>query len=138
MMWVLFESGDEKSDEESYMSHKDTCCTLVPYFKIHPGHIAAFKKGCEKFVERTLSEPKCMFYGFSFCGDEAHCREGYEDADAVLRHLDNVGELLEEALKISDIIRLEVHAPESEISKLKEPLSSLNPQFFSLEFGFRR
>jgi hypothetical protein len=79
-----------------------------------------------------------MFYGFSFCGDEAHCREGYEDADAVLRHLDNVGELLEEALKISDIIRLEVHAPESEISKLKEPLSSLNPQFFSLEFGFRR
>jgi quinol monooxygenase YgiN len=120
------------------MSHKDTCCTLVPYFRIHPGQVSAFKAGCEKFVEKTLTEPKCMFYGFSFDGDEAHCREGYEDADALLHHLENVAELLEKALTIADITRLEVHGPESELSKLRDPLSELNPQFFALEFGFRR
>jgi len=120
------------------MSDKDICCTLVPYFKIHEGQLGAFKQGCEAFVEKTQTEPGCMFYAFSFDGNEAHCREGYADADAVLQHLDNVGALLEEALKISDITRLEVHAPESEVAKLREPLSGLNPQFFTLATGFRR
>ncbi len=120
------------------MSNQDSCCTLVPYFKVHQGQLAAFREGCRKFVEKTSTEPGCMFYGFSFDGDEAHCREGYEDADALLHHLDNVGALLEEALKISDLTRLEVHAPESELDKLREPLSELNPQFFTLEVGFRR
>ncbi len=120
------------------MSYQDTCCTLVPYFKVHQGQLAAFREGCKKFVEKTRTEPKCMFYGFSFDGDEAHCREGYEDADALLHHLDNVGALFEEALKIADLTRLEVHAPESELDKLREPLAGLNPQFFTLETGFRR
>ncbi len=120
------------------MANQDTCCTIVPYFKIHEGQMAAFKAGCEAFVEKTLTEPKCMFYGFSFCGSEAHCREGYEDAEAVLTHLDNVGALLNEALKIADLIRFEVHAPESEIARLREPLAQLKPRFFTLETGFRR
>ncbi len=120
------------------MANPDTCCTLVPYFKVHEGQLAAFKAGCVEFVEKTLTEPGCMFYGFSFNGDEAHCREGYQDAEAVLAHLDNVGALLGEALKIADLTRLEVHAPESEVAKLREPLADLNPQFFTLLTGFRR
>jgi quinol monooxygenase YgiN len=120
------------------MMNQDTCCTLAPYFKIHQGQVALFREGCEAFVKKTRTEPKCMFYGFSFDGDEAHCREGYEDADALLFHLDNVGALLEEALKIADLTRLEVHGPESELARLREPMAGLNPQFFTLELGFRR
>ncbi len=48
------------------------------------------------------------------------------------------GELLDEVLKIAKIIRLEVHAPASEIEKLREQLASLNPQFFVLDEGIRR
>ena len=73
-----------------------------------------------------------------FDGDQAHCREGYEDAEGVLTHLDNVGPLLEQALKIADLSRLEIHGPEGELSKLREPLGQLHPQFFVLEYGFRR
>ena len=120
------------------MSNQDTCCTLVPYFKIQAGKVDEFKAGCPAFVARTESEPGCLFYGFSFDGDVAHCREGYADAAAVLHHLDNVGDLLQEALKISEITRLEVHAPAAELEKLREPLGGLNPQFFELELGFRR
>jgi quinol monooxygenase YgiN len=119
------------------MTALDTCCTLAPYFTIHDGQLAAFKKGCDAFVEKTRSEPKCLFYSFSFDGDVAHCREGYQDAESLLFHLDNVGALLAEALKISDITRLEVHGPESQLALLREPLASLNPQFFTLEMGFR-
>jgi hypothetical protein len=45
---------------------------------------------------------------------------------------------LGQALKIADIMRLEVHAPSEEIEKLREPLSALNPEFYTMEIGFRR
>ena len=120
------------------MATQDKCCTIVPYFKVSNGKLDAFKELCEQFVEKTDSESKCLYYGFSFDGNQAHCREGYEDAEGVLAHLENVGSLLEEALKIADLIRLEIHGPEEELAKLREPLANLKPQFFILEYGFRR
>ena len=120
------------------MTTTDKCCTIVPYFKVKEGKLEAFKKGCETFVEKTQTEPKCLYYGFSFDGDLAHCREGYEDAEGCLAHLDNVGALLQEALEIADLVRFEIHGPEEELAKLREPLAGLNPQFFVLEYGFRR
>ncbi len=120
------------------MATQDTCCTIVPYFNISSEHLPAFRSLCEKFIEKTSTESKCLFYGFSFDGNEAHCREGYQDAEGLLAHLDNVGDLLGEALKISAITRLEVHGPEQELAKLRAPLADLNPQFFVLESGFRR
>jgi hypothetical protein len=53
--------------------------------------------------------------------------------------VDNVGALLQQALTISDLVRLEVHGPEAELEKLREPLAGLNPQYYTLEpGGFRR
>ena len=72
----------------------DTCCTLVPYFEVPEGKIAAFKELSPKFIERTRTEDGCIHYAFSFSGNIVHCREGYVDASAVLAHLQNVGELL--------------------------------------------
>lgn len=120
------------------MATKDTCCTIAPYFKIPADNLDAFKGLCDEFVAQTLNEPDCLYYGFCFDGDEAHCREGYVNAEALLGHLDNVGALLGEALKISELARLEVHGPEDELAKLREPMAELDPQFFALEYGFRR
>lgn len=120
------------------MAPQDNCCTLLPYFRVPHANLDAFRALCQAFVEKTRSEPKCLFYGFSFDGDQAHCREGYADAEGLLAHLDNVGELLQEALKIAEITRLEVHGPESELAKLRGPLADLKPQFFILEYGFRK
>ena len=120
------------------MTTRDKCCTIAPYFKIQNGKIEDFKDLCEQFVEKTSAEPKCLYYGFSFDGDQAHCREGYEDAEGVLAHLENVGTLLQEALKIAELTRLEIHGPEDELAKLREPLAEMQPQFFTLEYGFRR
>ena len=120
------------------MARQDTCCTIVPYFKIHEGQVEAFHALCERFVEQTRQEAGCLYYGFSFDGDEAHCREGYEDAEALLTHVDNVGGLIGEALQIADLARLEVHGPEAQLARLRVPLAELDPQFFALEYGFRR
>ena len=120
------------------MATKDTCCTIVPYFKVHSGKLEAFRGLILRFVDKTNEEPKCLYYGFSFNGDQVHCREGYQDAAGLLAHLDNVGAILEEALKISDLTRLEIHGPEEELAQLREPLANLKPEFFTLEYGFRR
>ncbi len=120
------------------MATQDKCCTLVPYFKVPHSQMQAFKKLCEQFVAKTSSEPKCLYYGFSFYGEQVHCREGYEDAEGLLAHLENVSELLTAALAIAQITRLEVHGPKEELAKLHEPLAKLGPQFFTLEYGFRR
>ncbi len=117
---------------------EDTCCTIVPYFEVHNGKLDAFKDLCQKMVDQTKDEPKCLYYGFSFEGNTVHCREGYTDAEGLLDHLERIDPLLQEALQISDIIRLEVHGPEQELSRLRQPLAALNPQFFVLEYGFRK
>lgn len=119
------------------MSVEDSCCTIVPYFKIHSGKMEAFKQICLQFVEKTKAESKCLYYGFSFNGDIVHCREGYEDAEGILIHLENVNSLFQEALKISDLIRLEIHGNQTEIDKLKQPLAEMKADFFVLEYGFR-
>lgn len=120
------------------MSNKDTCCSLDPYFKIHKGKVREFKELTKKFAAKTEKEKGCLYYGFSFDGNNAYCREGYEDAKALLAHIDNVGALLKRALKIADIERLEVHAPKAQIEKLRKPMKDLNPQFFTFAGGFRR
>lgn len=120
------------------METPDNCCTLVPYFKIHEGKLEEMRRMCEQFVEKTRTEAKVLFYGFSFNGDQMHCREGYQDAEGLLVHLENVGELFKQALTIADLTRLEVHGPERELAKLRAPLAGLKPQFFTLEYGFRR
>ena len=119
------------------MKVEDKCCTIVPYFKVHEGQMEAFEELCRQFVVLARQEAKCLFYGFSFHGDIAHCREGYEDAQGVLVHFENVGELFQETLKIADLIRLEIHGNQEEIDQLREPLAEINPEFFILKYGFR-
>jgi quinol monooxygenase YgiN len=104
--------------------------SLHPYFKAHPGKLETLKAAFPAFVEKTAGEEKNLFYGFTINGDEIFCREGYADAEGLLAHLDNVGAMLAEALKIADLTRLEVHGPATELDKLKKPLAHLNPVWF--------
>ena len=107
--------------------------SLHPYFKVHAGKLDAFKAAFPAFIEKTRSEEKNLFYGFTINGDEVFCREGYTDAEGVLAHLDNVGALLAEALKIADLTRVELHGPADELDKLRKPLAHLNPAWFVSE-----
>ncbi|MBX2885118.1 MAG: hypothetical protein KTR32_34490 [Granulosicoccus sp.] len=120
------------------MALTDSVCTLVPYFTVQDGKLDEFKALGAQMVERTQSESDCAFYGFSFSGQRAHCREGYNSAEGILAHLANVDSLLKQALAIASLDLLEVHGPASELEKLKEPLAELNPTYFTMETGFRR
>ena len=111
---------------------KSKFVSLHPYFKVHPGKVEAIKASLPRFVEKTASEEANLFYEFTMNGDELFCREAYESAEGLLAHLDNVGALLAETMKIADLVRLEIHGPAGELAKLKGPLTHLKPVLFEL------
>ena len=117
------------------MSQLSSAVSLHPYFKIHEGHEDAFLAIMPEFVARTSSEPACLYYDFSRSGDVVFCREAYVGAEGILAHLDNVGDLIARFLEHSDMIRLEVHGPEAEIDKLREPMAAQNPDLFVWQTG---
>lgn len=122
--------GSGRAGQIRRMNPLSNFVSLHPYFKVHPGKIEAFKAAFPAFIEKTATEEKNLFYGFTINGDEVFCREGYTDAGGVLAHLDNVGAMLAEAFKIADLIRLELHGPAAELDKLRGPLAHLNPTWF--------
>ena len=117
------------------MSKISEAVSLHPYFQIREGNLDAFLSLMPKFVEKTSTEPGCIYYDFSRNGNTAFCREAYMGAEGILAHLENVGDLIAQFLELSDLVRLEVHGPEAQIDKLREPMAALNPDFYIWETG---
>ena len=109
--------------------------SIHPYFKVHAAQLDAAKALLPQFVEKTRSERLCVYYEFTISGDVVFYREAYRGAEGALAHLENVGALLGEMLKISDLERLEIHGPAGELEKLKGPLAGLKPAWFAYECG---
>jgi quinol monooxygenase YgiN len=106
--------------------------SLHPYFKVPLDKLDFLKGILPEFHAKTRGETGNLFYEFTINGDEVFCREGYANADALLEHLDNVGEMLAAALQFATLTRLEVHGPAAQLEKLKAPLAHLNPIWFVL------
>jgi quinol monooxygenase YgiN len=121
------------------MLTQDTACSVDAYFTVKPGKQEAFEQLADRFVSKTRNEGGIRYYGWSFRDDEAHCRQGYLDAEGFLEHANNVMDLFQEALTISDCTRLAFHGPEKELEKLRVPMAEIGLlQYFNLRDGFRR
>ena len=121
------------------MSQSDNAVTIHPYFKVSDEKLQAFKRLAEDLIEITRGEMGCLFYGFTYSEGEDYCREGYQDAESLASHLDNVRDLIQKLESISELSRLEVHGPQEEIDKLREwpSIKNLSPKYYVLEGGFR-
>lgn len=117
------------------MSYSTDVVSIHPYFKAKPGKLAEAKAMLPQFVAQAATEKLLLQYDFTINGDEIHCREAYVGAEGLLAHLENVGAVLGEFLKIVDLVRLEVHGPADELAKLKGPLAELKPTWFVYECG---
>ncbi|KEI72797.1 putative quinol monooxygenase [Endozoicomonas elysicola] len=111
-------------------------CSIHPYFRVKPERMDSFSQLMTDFVERTQNEEGVIFYGFTCHGNEVLCREAYINAHALLHHLDNVADLLDEASKIAELTRLEIHGSEADITHLREPLAKWQPDFYTFKLGF--
>jgi hypothetical protein len=120
------------------MSQPANFVSLHPYFKVHAGKMDAVRALLPAFVAKTQTEKNCLWYDFTLDGDTVHCREAYIGALGVAEHLDNVGTLLDEMLKNSDLVRLEIHGPAAELDRLRPRCGALNPSWFVLQCGITR
>jgi quinol monooxygenase YgiN len=120
------------------MSATTNVVSIHPYFKVHPGKMEEFKANLPKFIEKVAAEAANLYYDFTISGDTVFCREGYIGAEGLLAHVSGVASLIEEQLKISDLIRVEVHGPAAELEKLKGPLADLKPVWFTYLTGVGR
>lgn len=120
------------------MKRSSNVVSIHPYFKVKPGKLAQAKAMLPKFVARTATEKSMLFYDFTIHGREIHCREAYVGAAGLLGHIENIGAVLGEFLKITDLTRLEIHGPARELARLKRPLAHLKPAWFVYECGVKR
>ena len=113
------------------MSTFDNAVSINPYFKIADENMEAAKAGLKQFCDLvSKNEPGCLFYNFTFNGNEMCCREAYKDAAAVQAHLENCGPALGEFLNIAELLRIEVHGPAAELDQLKEAFAAFNPDYY--------
>jgi hypothetical protein len=120
------------------MNEVQNAVSLHPYFKIRPGHVEDVKEMLPAFIKKTATEHGNLYYGFSANGNELYCREAYLGGEAVLAHLENVGPELGRLLTVADLVRLEVHGPADELEKLRGPMGSLKPVWFTWLGGVSR
>jgi hypothetical protein len=68
-------------------------------------------------------------------GSNAMCQEGYVDASAVVKHLANVGDMIEKVQTVADLMRIDVAGPTEELAKLKGPMSAWPVRFWNYVAG---
>eukprot|EP00929_Paragymnodinium_shiwhaense_P041570 TRINITY_DN2157_c1_g1_i1.p1 TRINITY_DN2157_c1_g1~~TRINITY_DN2157_c1_g1_i1.p1 ORF type:complete len:912 (-),score=368.51 TRINITY_DN2157_c1_g1_i1:215-2950(-) len=113
-------------------------CTVNPYFTVL--NMDKAKPIMQDFVERTAKEKSCVFYGWTMEGDKLFCREGYLNANGVLRHLENVGPCIDKLLEegVCKLDSIEFHGPQADLEKLEEKVKALNAKCFATDSGFQR
>jgi quinol monooxygenase YgiN len=110
-----------------------TTVSIHPYFRPHEGRLAEFLALLPQFIQRTRAEKAVLFYDFTLCDGLVFCREAYVGGEGALAHLDNVGDLLAQALEMAELMRIEVHGSASELDKMRETLKGLPVQWFVLK-----
>jgi quinol monooxygenase YgiN len=130
--------GSRSLDAAAQMMQPENVVSIHPYFRVKPGALAEARKLLGEMVARTASETANLYYDFTINGDVVFCREAYVGAEGLLKHLDNVGPVLAEFLKIAEVLRVEVHGARAHLDQLRGPLANLNPEWFVLECGVSR
>jgi hypothetical protein len=117
------------------MVHAENIVSIHPYFRVNPGKMTKAKDLLHQMVTRTSSESANLYYDFTINGDVAFCREAYTGAEGFLTHMENIGPLLAELLKVVALLRIEVHGSNANLEQLKGPLAEFKPEWFVFECG---
>ena len=120
------------------MAQHKNIVSIHPYFRPHEGKLDEFLALLPQFVERTATEPACLYYDFTVSEEFIHCREAYIGGEGAAAHLENVGDLLAKASEVAELEHLEIHGPAAELDKLRDGLAALNPAWFTHQVGLEK
>ena len=111
-------------------------CNICPTFTVQ--NWEAVEPIMAEFVEKTKSEPGCLYYGWTRTGDTLKCREAYIDANAVNAHLENVGELIGRLLVdgVAKLGSINIDCSADGVDTVKPGTEALGTQYFTIDDGF--
>ena len=99
--------------------------------RIPSENLDEFKRLAAEALKVTAEDPGVLQYDWFFNDDESKCvvRETYADSDAVLTHLDAVGDLLGKIIEVGGGIEIEVFGDPSDA--LLKATKALQPTIYS-------
>ena len=106
--------------------------------EIQPGQLDNFRALARDLVASTQTEPGTLAYEWNLNADETVCHiyERYQNADAVLTHVQSFGTFAARFMEASNPTRFHVYGPVNDA--VKEALADLQPVYFSDLGGFSR
>lgn len=106
--------------------------TIQALFRVHPGRREIVDRLLVELDRHASDEPLVLFHEASFHSDNLALRIAYPSAVSLLDHLAGSSDGFERLLSETDLIRMEVHGPEAELSQLRGPLGVFQPDWFVL------
>ena len=105
---------------------------------IKPEKLDAIRSVALDLIAKTESEPGTLAYQWNLSEDETVCHiyERYQNADAVLTHVQSFGTFAARFMEASNPTRFHVYGPVNDA--VKEALADLQPVYFSDLGGFSR
>ena len=109
--------------------------TTVTFPKIALGDLAEFKRLAAQALELTKGEAGALQYDWFFSSDETRCvvRERYENSDAILAHMANLGELIGKLAELGGGLEIEAFGTLS--PQLAEAAAALHPAIYGFFQG---
>ena len=103
----------------------------VTFPKIAPDDLDEFKRLAGEALKIAADEPGLLQYDWFFNTDETACvvRERFENSDAILIHLGNVGEIIGPAVQLGGGIEIEMFGG-SPSDQLVQALSAFSPTHY--------
>ena len=99
-------------------------------FRIHPGHRETVERLLGELDLRASENPAVLFQEASFRADDLVLRLAFPSAETLLDHLAGTSEGFERLLAGTDLVRMEVHGPEHELTQLRGPLGLFVPEWY--------
>ncbi|MGD9703148.1 MAG: putative quinol monooxygenase [Acidimicrobiia bacterium] len=102
---------------------------------IAPGNLGEFKELAAQALELTKGEATTLQYDWFFSDDQTKCvvRETYQNSDAILAHMANLGDLIGRLAELGGGLEIEVFGAPS--PQLLEAAAALQPTVYGFFQG---
>ncbi len=114
------------------MSRLSQFVAIQASFRIHTGHREIVERLLAELELRSSENPSVLFHEASFRSEDLALRVAFQSAESLLDHLASTSEWFERLLTRTDLVRMEVHGPEHELSQLRGPLGVFQPEWYVL------
>ena len=114
------------------MSRISQFVTVQAYFRIDPSHRETVGRLIGELELRASENPLVLFHEASFRSEDLALRIAFPSAEPLLDHLAGTSEWFERLLTGTELLRIEVHGPEQELTLLRGPLGVFMPEWYVL------